>query len=100
MNKVTFRNKERYINYDSFTVNSPGGEFMADITEMGYLNGEYKYLSVCIDIFQSMPVPLTCQIKTPIQAHIYYKMCLKKMECLRQSPQMVEENLKEDLKRY
>ena len=51
MNKVTFRNKQGYSNYNSFTVNFPRGEFIVDIAEMGYLKGSYNYLFICIDIF-------------------------------------------------
>ena len=53
MNRVSFRNKERYSNYNSFIVNFPRDEFLVDIAEMGYLNGESYYLFLCIDILFS-----------------------------------------------
>ena len=52
MNKLTFRNKKGYSNYNSFIVNFPRDEYMVDIAEMGSLNGEYKYVCICIEIFK------------------------------------------------
>ena len=37
MNRVSFRNKRGYSNYNSFSVNSPRDEFMVDIVEMVFL---------------------------------------------------------------
>ena len=38
--------------------------------------GIFLFVLIC---FQSMPMPLTCLIKTPIQAHLYQKMRFKGM---------------------
>ena len=51
MNRVSFRNKPGYSNYNSFIVNCPREEFMVDIAEMRYLNGKPMYLFIFIDIF-------------------------------------------------
>ena len=50
MNKVSFRNKKGYNNYNPFIVNFPRDEFIVDIAELGFLNGEYKYVFICINI--------------------------------------------------
>ena len=50
MNKVSLRNKKGYRNYNSYVVNFPRDEFMMDIAELGFLNGEYKYVFICINI--------------------------------------------------
>ena len=51
MNKVSFRYKKGYGNYNSYIVNFPRDEFMVDIAEMRCLNGKHMYLYICIDIF-------------------------------------------------
>ena len=37
MNKISFRNKNGYSNYNSFIVTFPRDEFMVDIAEIGYV---------------------------------------------------------------
>ena len=51
MGKVSFRNKKGYNNYNSCIVNILRDEYLVDIAEMGYLNGEHKYMFICIDIY-------------------------------------------------
>ena len=84
MNKVTFRNKEGYRNYNSFTVNFPWDEYMVDIAEMGDLNGEYKYLFICVDIFSKSAYGIEMPDKKITLQHLYQNRCLKKLEYLRQ----------------
>ena len=72
MNKVSFRNKNGYSNYNSFIVNFPRDEYLVDIAEMGYLKGSYSYLFLCIDIFfQNLLMELKCQIKIQTLQHLY-----------------------------
>ena len=51
MNKVTFRNKKGYSNYNAFTVNFFRDDSIVDIAEIGFLKGEYYYIFICIDIY-------------------------------------------------
>ena len=51
MNRVSFRNKKGYTNYNSFIVNFPRDELLVDIADMGSLKGEYHYLFLCTDTF-------------------------------------------------
>ena len=51
VNKVSFRNKKGYTNYNSLIVNFPRDEFLVDIAEIRFLSGKYIYLFICIDIF-------------------------------------------------
>ena len=70
-NKVSFRNKKGYSNYNSCIVNFPMDECMVDIAEMGFLNGKYKYLFICTDICQSMLTELKCLIKIRTLQQLY-----------------------------
>jgi len=71
MSKVSFKNKKGYSNYNSFIVKLPRDELIVDIAEMSFLEGEYYYLFVCIDIFQNTLTELKCLIKIQIQQQLY-----------------------------
>ena len=71
MNRVSFRNTKGYSNFNSFIVNFPRNEFMVDIAEMGYLNGEYRYIFICIDIFSKHAYAIDMPNETPTQANLY-----------------------------
>ena len=53
MNKVTFRNKKGYSNYNSFIVNFPRDEFLVDVAEFFFLKKMVNTIIcfLCVDIF-------------------------------------------------
>ena len=72
MDNVSFRNKKRYSNYNSFIVNFPRDEFMVDLIELGF----WKKVNIIIVLyvwiyFQNLHMLLKFQVKIPIQLQLY-----------------------------
>ena len=76
--------KQASSNYNSFVVNFPRDEYMVDIAEMGYLNGEYKYLFICIDTFSKYAYAIDMPNKNSDSTALILKDVFKKLEYLRQ----------------
>ena len=79
MNKVSFRNKKGYTNYNSFIVNYPRDEFMIDLIEMGFLKGEYYYCFICLDIFSKFAYAIEIPNKNTNSTAIVLRDVLQKM---------------------
>ena len=79
MNKVSFRNKKGYTNYNSFVVNYPRDEFMVDLIELGFLNGDYYYCFICLDIFSKFAYGIEIPNKHTNSTAIVLKDVLEKM---------------------
>ena len=79
MNKVPTRNKKGYTNFNSFIVNFPRDEFMVDIAEMGFLNGDYYYCFLCLDIFSKFGYAIELPNKNTNSTAVVLKDILSKM---------------------
>ena len=64
MNKVSFRTKKGYTNYNYFIVKSPKDEYMVDLIELGFKKVNIIIvLSVLTFCFPNMLTELKCLIK-------------------------------------
>ena len=79
MNKVSFRNKKEYTNYNSFVVNYPRDEFMIDLIELGFLKGDYYYCFICLDIFSKFAYGIEMPNTNTNSTSIVLKDVLQKM---------------------
>ena len=77
MNKVLFRNKKGFINYNSFLVNFPRDEYMVHIAEMKYLNGKCVDIFICLDLFSKYAYGIEMPTKDPNTSALILKICIK-----------------------
>ena len=79
MNRVSFRSKKGYSDYNSFIANFPRDEYTVDIAEMRYLNGKYMYIFICICLFSKYAYGIEMPIKNYSPTAIILRDVLNKM---------------------